>query len=110
MFERYYSFSYCCLFSCRYAMFRKRILSKPIWITQAVVKGGTAPWPSRSDGTAAKIRNQHQQLITCKTSKWHSLLFLKTSIFELAYHQKLNENNILNTFAFENCRKFANHC
>ena len=31
----------------------------------------------------ATERNQHQ-LPTCKTSKWHSLLFEKTTIFELS--------------------------
>ena len=53
MFERYYSFFYCCFLSCRYVMFRKRILGKPKWGAQAVVRGGTAPLtpPPRSDGT-----------------------------------------------------------
>ena len=31
----------------------------------------------------ATVRNQHQ-LLTCKISKWHSLLFLKTTMFVLS--------------------------
>ena len=45
MFERYYSFFHYCPLSCPYVMFRKCILSEPKWGAQAVVCGGTAPWP-----------------------------------------------------------------
>ena len=55
MFETYYSFFHYCLLSCRYVMFRSRILSKPKWGAQVVVTGGGGgvrpPWPPSSDGT-----------------------------------------------------------
>ena len=54
MCERYYSFFYYCLLSCRYVMFQKRVLSKPKWGAQAVVRGGTAPLAPRSDGTGSE--------------------------------------------------------
>ena len=44
----------------------------------------------------ATVRNQHQ-LLTCKTSKWRSLLFLETTIFELIIHQKPNQLQYLKT-------------
>ena len=54
MLERYYSFFHYCLLSYRYIMFQKRILSKPKWRAQAVVRGARPPWPTRSDGTDQK--------------------------------------------------------
>ena len=39
MFRRNYSFLHHCLLFCRYVMFQKRILSKPKWGAQAVVRG-----------------------------------------------------------------------
>ena len=38
MSESYYSFFHYCLLSCRYVVFRKRILSEPKWGAQAAVK------------------------------------------------------------------------
>ena len=43
IFEHCYSLFHYCLLFCRYVMLRKRILSKPKWEAQAVVRGGTAP-------------------------------------------------------------------
>ena len=52
MFEHYYSFFHYCMLSYRYLIFQKRILSKPKWGAQAVVRGGARPPAPRSDGTA----------------------------------------------------------
>ena len=43
MFEHYYSFFHYCMLSYRYLIFQKRILSKPKWGAQAVVRGGARP-------------------------------------------------------------------
>ena len=53
----------------------------------------------------ATVRNQHQ-LLTYKTSKWHSLLFLKTVTLFSNYHPKLNEMQYLKTPAFKNWENF----
>ena len=37
----------------------KLILSKPKWGAQAVVRGGTPPWPPRNDGTAWQLEFDH---------------------------------------------------
>ena len=52
------------------------------------------------------MQNQHQ-LLTRKTSKWHSLSFKKTIISN--YHQKLDEISIFSTFALKNYGKFTDH-
>ena len=54
----------------------------------------------------ATVRTQHQ-LLTCKASKWHSLLFQKTTIFELS--AKLNEMQYLELFRVKNFGKFTNY-
>ena len=51
MFKRYYFFFHYCLLFCRYVMLQKRILSKPKWGAQAVVRGATA---LPSDGTTPR--------------------------------------------------------
>ena len=62
----------------------------------------------------ATEQNQHQLLLTCKTSKWQSLIFQK--LLFLNYYQKpdipvknLTKCNILKTFAPKNNEKFADH-
>ena len=38
-------------------MFQKRILSKPKWGAQAVVKDGTPPWPPVATALVQEVRN-----------------------------------------------------
>ena len=45
MFEHYYSFFRYCLFSCRYVMFQKSILSKPKWGNKQWLAGPRPPVP-----------------------------------------------------------------
>ena len=45
-------------------------------LARRLLNGGGRPYGDR-------VRNKHQ-LLTCKTSKWQSILFLETTIFELS--------------------------
>ena len=58
MFERYCSFFYHSLLSCRYVMHQKRILSKPKWgrgTSNRQARPPAPPPPIRRDGTAYRI-------------------------------------------------------
>ena len=67
MFERYYSFFHYCLLSYRYVMFQKRILCKPKWGAQAVVRWGTASSVRRilkrgGPGTSENLRKTNVKM------------------------------------------------
>ena len=55
----------------------------------------------------ATVQNQHQ-LLTCKTSKWHSILFFKNYFFRIII-KKVTKRNILSSFAFKNYGKFTDY-
>ena len=67
MFKRFYSFFGYCLWSCRCVMFQKRILSKPKWGAQTVVRRARPPGPFVETALQSFRRMEDQN----PGSDWH---------------------------------------
>ena len=75
MFKRNYSFLHHCLLFCRNVMFQKRILSKPNWGAQAVVRGHAPPRPPIVTAQQSAQQRQYvvfKKRVSQKKSKFHA--------------------------------------